>query len=43
MVLKLENKASYRVIGVYNNGYDNENNEYILLVNDIIKSPENEE
>jgi len=29
--------------GVLNNGYDNENNEYILYVSDIIKSPENEE
>jgi len=29
--------------GVYNEGYDNIHNEYILLVNDIITSPENHE
>jgi len=28
---------------VYNNGYDNEHNDYILRVNDIIVSPEGKE
>ena len=36
-------QISQSLLGCYNDGYDNINNEYILFVRSIIVSPEDEE